>query len=202
MIHKDVKHTKGKDCTPENRCYNCYMREYNSRPEVKEKKRERDKKYYSKPEVREKALERSKARKDKHKEWSKSDKGKKVREKYKLTTKYKEHLKFRNSLPEQKSKKREYRKSERGKALHRQNETKRRAELKKKVPKWANLEEIKQFYLNCPEGYEVDHIIPLVNDDVSGLHTIENLQYLTGEENRKKSNKFDFTLENNSWRLE
>jgi len=56
------------------------------------------------------------------------------------------------------------------------------------TPKWANLEKIEEFYKNRPEGYHVDHIIPLNGAYVSGLHVLENLQYLTIEENLKKSN--------------
>lgn len=65
-----------------------------------------------------------------------------------------------------------------------------KAEKLKRTPKWADLEAIKQFYINCPDGYEVDHIIPLRGKTVSGLHVIDNLQYLTAKENRKKANKF------------
>jgi len=58
------------------------------------------------------------------------------------------------------------------------------------VPKWANKKEIAQFYANCPAEHEVDHIIPLQGKIVSGLHVLNNLQYLPISENRKKSNKF------------
>jgi len=67
----------------------------------------------------------------------------------------------------------------------------RRANIMKATPKWADLEKIKQFYLNCPIGFEVDHIIPLKNIMVCGLHVIDNLQYLSISENRKKKNKLD-----------
>ena len=62
--------------------------------------------------------------------------------------------------------------------------------LKQAMPKWADRKAIKEFYSNRPEGYEVDHIIPLRGELVSGLHCMENLQYLPCEENRKKSNRF------------
>jgi hypothetical protein len=37
--------------------------------------------------------------------------------------------------------------------------------------------------------YEVDHIIPLKNDKVCGLHVPENLQIITRFNNRSKQNK-------------
>ena len=60
-----------------------------------------------------------------------------------------------------------------------------------RIPNWADLEIVKQFYIDCPEGYEVDHIIPLQGKLVSGLHVENNLQYLTSTENRSKGCKFD-----------
>jgi len=60
----------------------------------------------------------------------------------------------------------------------------------KAVPKWADRLAIKEFYKSRPDGFEVDHIIPLQGDTVCGLHVLENLQYLTKRENCKKSNKW------------
>lgn len=67
---------------------------------------------------------------------------------------------------------------------------KRHAAKMQRTPAWADLAAIKEFYMNCPEGKEVDHIIPLQGKNVSGFHVLENLQYLTPQENRKKHNKF------------
>lgn len=56
---------------------------------------------------------------------------------------------------------------------------------------WADQEKIEEIYANCPEGYEVDHIIPLCGKLVSGLHVETNLQYLPAKENSRKSNKYE-----------
>lgn len=60
-----------------------------------------------------------------------------------------------------------------------------------RVVPWTESEEIIKFYENCPDGYHVDHIIPLKGKLVSGLHVLANLQYLTAEENLRKGNKFE-----------
>lgn len=66
----------------------------------------------------------------------------------------------------------------------------RKARVRQATPLWADLKAIQQFYFNCPKGYHVDHIIPINGKNISGLHVIENLQYLPALENLRKSNKF------------
>jgi len=69
---------------------------------------------------------------------------------------------------------------------------------KKATPKWANFDAIMDIYkqakkLTQKTGilHEVDHIIPLQNHLVCGLHVENNLQILTREQNRKKFNHFE-----------
>lgn len=61
-----------------------------------------------------------------------------------------------------------------------------RAKLKNQTPNNIDRKAIQSFYENCPQGYEVDHVIPISK---GGLHVLENLQYLTISDNRRKSNK-------------
>jgi hypothetical protein len=79
-----------------------------------------------------------------------------------------------------------YRNQDKWKAI----KAKRRA-LKKNASFACYDKEISVIYQQCPEGYEVDHIIPLQNEIVCGLHVPWNLQYLTRFENRSKGNKLE-----------
>lgn len=66
----------------------------------------------------------------------------------------------------------------------------RKEHIAERTPPWADLLEISRIYSMCPEGYHVDHVIPLRGKLVSGLHVLENLQYLKIEDNLQKSNKY------------
>lgn len=68
---------------------------------------------------------------------------------------------------------------------------KHRAARAQRTPSWADPAAIAKIYSECPDGYEVDHVIPLHGKLVSGLHVENNLQYLTRSENASKGNKFD-----------
>lgn len=49
---------------------------------------------------------------------------------------------------------------------------------------------MREFYRNCPPGYHVDHVAPLVHPLICGVHCIANLQYLPAADNLSKHNKW------------
>lgn len=67
------------------------------------------------------------------------------------------------------------------------------------TPKWITKEQkldMRKLYLQAMEltkitneRYVVDHIIPLISEEICGLHVPWNLRVITQEENLKKSNK-------------
>ena len=64
------------------------------------------------------------------------------------------------------------------------------------TPKWVDWGAITAIYLECARitketgiKHHVDHIVPLVNKGVCGLHVHWNLQIITAEENYAKNNK-------------
>jgi hypothetical protein len=65
------------------------------------------------------------------------------------------------------------------------------------MPKWVDLEIIKNYYTLASDltnttgiKHQVDHIVPLQSKLVCGLHCEYNLRIITKEENLRKSNKF------------
>lgn len=84
-----------------------------------------------------------------------------------------------------------YKTSDAGRTMHCANEAKRRSAKLKATPSWANLEKIKEIYMNCPKGYHVDHIMPLRGKNSCGLHVEYNLQYLPAIDNIRKGNRVE-----------
>lgn len=76
--------------------------------------------------------------------------------------------------------------------------TRYRLSKQNRTPAWADLDKIEEIYRLSAEltkqtkiPHEVDHIIPIQGELVSGLHVPENLQVLTKSANAAKSNKFN-----------
>ena len=87
------------------------------------------------------------------------------------------------------SKTKKYRKTNRFLISHKTYQALRRSIKLKAVPKWANLEKIKEIYKSCPKDYHVDHFIPLQSKIVCGLHVENNLEYLKAKDNIAKGNR-------------
>lgn len=74
----------------------------------------------------------------------------------------------------------------------------RRAAQRMAMPVWADRKKIAEVYksaselwLKTGEPHHVDHIVPLKNDLVCGLHVPANLQILRGVDNIRKGNRFE-----------
>ena len=159
-------------------CYECYKEHENTRRRIK---------YATDPIYRERVNQEVVRSTEKR-----IDKVKKYRKEYYSRENIKQKVKLYLKQPEVIKKSNHY------KYLH-------KIDKLKACPKWLSneqLEELRNFYINCPEGYEVDHIIPLKGKNVRGLHVPWNLQYLKREDNNFKSNKFDGTYQNESWKEE
>lgn len=96
----------------------------------------------------------------------------------------------RNGTPEAKAKQAEYDaewfKTPKGRACKRAACAKRKATKLKQTPDYANLELIRRIYHNCPEGFHVEHMLPLSR---GGLHHENNLCYLPEAVNVSKGDR-------------
>ena len=75
-----------------------------------------------------------------------------------------------------------------------------RSKWSKKLDETADKTIIKLIYKNKPEGYDVDHIVPLTR---GGIHHENNLQYMETSDNKRKNNRLeeecDFPLRIIKW---
>ena len=79
---------------------------------------------------------------------------------------------------------------------------KRRSAKIERIPSWSNdddLKAIKKIYARCKRinkltgvEHQVDHVIPLQGDSISGLHHSTNLAIIPAALNRSKKNKWEF----------
>ena len=69
----------------------------------------------------------------------------------------------------------------------------KKAKRKKRAVTWADKDALAFFYECCPAGFQVDHIIPMLGEKISGLHVPENLQWLPAFANNSKGNTWNST---------
>lgn len=110
--------------------------------------------------------------------------------------KHNEYCKKHYSLNKEEIRQKQKTHYEQNKPMYRQKTMLRYARKTQQTPKWLNkghLLEMEGFYLFCQifKGYQVDHIVPIRGVQVSGMHVPWNLQVLTAEQNRAKSNFFN-----------
>ena len=146
-------------------------------------------------------------RREKKKAYRRTEKGKEARRRHKQSPsaraakssqKAREYAKIKSDpvlYEDYKARKREERrrhyKTPLGRASQRRKDFQKVEKVRRATPKWCDKTILYEFVVNCPEGYHVDHIIPLRGKNVCGLNIPENLQYLPAKENLSKSNKVD-----------
>jgi hypothetical protein len=79
--------------------------------------------------------------------------------------------------------------------------SKRRARMLQAMPPWLDTKDFVSIYADASRisketgiPHHVDHIVPLVNKWVCGLHVPWNLQIIPAKENQRKNNRFDLDL--------
>ena len=86
---------------------------------------------------------------------------------------------------------RQWKREERQRNKTRHNSYQASYKKRKVKPIWVSHKDLQEIYSQAKNlGLEVDHIIPLTHPLVCGLHTPNNLQFLSRSENAKKSNLF------------
>lgn len=148
-------------------------------PEWRAERNAKVREYNKRPEVRERLKKQREERKDYHAKYQK-DNAERIAE---YQAEYRE--KNRDRLRDLDA---EYYKKNKSKYVA--YGAKRKAAQLQRTPGWADMDAINFFYECCPAGFEVDHVIPMQGKNVSGFHIETNLQWLPISENRAKGNKW------------
>jgi len=168
-----------------------WKKEYNKRYDQLEKCREARKRYEQSEKCKEvrKRYKQTEICKEANKRYEQSEKCREARKLYRQSEKYKEVRK-------------RYEQSEKGKALDRAKWTKRKAQKLNATVAWKNENKIFSIYLRAQrktkrtgKEYHVDHIIPLQNSNVCGLHCESNLRVVLAKTNNVKNNSFTPEIE-------
>ncbi|MCY3986236.1 MAG: HNH endonuclease signature motif containing protein [Candidatus Dadabacteria bacterium] len=173
-----------------------YRAEWLDRPGVRERLRERNRERSQRPEVREKLAENARQYRQSPEN---REKCRSFMREYNKRPEVRERAKQWSLKPESKEKKRLHRMQPEVRARDYATTRARQARKRRQTPIWAKKEisKIANLYRRAAEltketqiPHEIDHIIPLNNPRVSGLHCFSNLQILTATENRSKGNSF------------
>ena len=85
-----------------------------------------------------------------------------------------------------------------GEEVYFEKRTRQRKAIEQATPAWVDANVIRRVYAECVYlnetmhfPLEVDHVIPLFNKNVCGLHVPENLQIVSRTLNEQKGNKFN-----------
>ena len=130
--------------------------------------------------------------------YNKSEAGQKAKRDYYARNKEEVKIKaFSRPSSEKSAAKRKYK--EANPELYKALTSVRKRRHRKASPRWLTKDQklaMRHLYLQAMEltkltgeRYVVDHIVPLISDEVCGLHVPWNLRVITQEENLRKSNK-------------
>ncbi len=99
---------------------------------------------------------------------------------------HKEYCRRENTRPGQKERVKKYEKSLKGKISRKRVDALRHKRIRHFEISHDEKEMIRQFYVDCPKGMHVDHIIPISR---GGQHSLSNLQWLDATINAQKQAK-------------
>ena len=169
-----------------------------------EKRKEANKRYQQTEKRKEaqKRYRQTEKRKEAQKRYRQTEEGKEAKKRYKQSERGKEVRKRYKQSERGKEANKRYKQSERGRALSGAQCIKRRAQKLNATVAWADENKILTIYLRAQrkteqtgKQYNVDHLLPLQNINVCGLHCESNLRVILAKTNNVKYNSFTPEIE-------